>query len=427
MVSGGTVVTVPDRPVRTSHLARGMIAGGLPVVLAAGISLAVPLLGRIYLTPDAYAVWALVSTVVTMSIVLDFGAPAYVLRVIAIGGSGAKAIVRGAAASLIGSLVIGVLGAVAWRFYPIRSDISVAGAGMLLFVAAGAASGIRAILVVVTSALLAYGSRMQRGLIVLAQALLQLGLTWLLLARGVGVPSLVIATAASSGLTLVAAMLVLRRHPTTGFSLPRGEFRTFATSRTMVTMIGLALTQADRWILGIVASPGLLADYDTAVRLASIPRVVAINLALVLVADGARRAAQQQDLTELARKATRITVAAVLLSSVGSVVLVVALSMLSPHPSLVVGSWWMFAGMLVWFGVNAATAPATLMATGVGQPQEELRYLVPCLLITGICWGVGILVGSTTVMIYGAGVALGLTSLWFLLVRAPRVWAKAIG
>jgi O-antigen/teichoic acid export membrane protein len=422
-VSGGPVATVSDAPVRTASLARGMIAGGLPTVLAAGISLAVPLIGRVYLTSDAYAVWALASTVVTMSIVLDFGAPAYVLRVIAIGGSGAKAVVRGILASVAGSLVIGLVGALAWTVYPIRSDVSVAGAGMLLFIGAGAASAVRAVLVVVTSALLAYGSRLHRGLIVLAQALVQLGLTWLLLARGVGVTSLVIATAVSSGIALVAALLVLRRHQTGGDDLPAGEFRTFATSRTVVTMVGLALTQADRWVLGIVAGPGLLADYDTAVRLASIPRVVAINLALVLVADGARRAAQQHALSDLARKATRITVAAVLVSSVGSVVLMVVLSLLSAHSSLVVGSWWMFAGMLVWFGVNAATAPSTLMATGIGRPQEELRYLVPCLLATGICWGVGILVDSTAVMIYGAGAALGLTSLWFLLVRAPRVWA----
>ena len=232
----GPAPAVTEGTVRTSQLARGMIAGGLPTVLAAGISLAVPLIGRIYLTPDAYAVWALASTVVTMSIVLDFGAPAYVMRVIAIGGSGARAVVRGAAASVVGSVAIGVVGALAWTVYPIRSDISVPGAGVLLFVTAGAASGVRAVLVVVTSALLAYGSRLHRGLIVLAQALLQLGLTWLLLARGVGVTSLVIATAVSSAVALVAALLVLRRHPTHGDPLPPGEFRSFATNRTLVAI-----------------------------------------------------------------------------------------------------------------------------------------------------------------------------------------------
>ena len=146
-------------------------------------------------------------------------------------------------------------------------------------------------------------------------------------------------------------------------------------------------------------------EYFAPAVAAGIDLSVASRAHLAAVADGARRAAQQHALSDLARKATRITVVAVLVSSVGSVVLMIALSLLSAHSSLVVGSWWMFAGMLIWFGINAATAPSTLMATGVGRPQEELRYLVPCLVATGICWSVGILVGSTAVMIYGAGIA----------------------
>lgn len=415
-------MTAVDGRTGVRQLLAGMLTAGLPNLLAAALLISAPLLGRIYLSTEEYALWALVATVATVSLVLDFGAPAYVMRSIARGASASRAIRHGVLLSVGGSLGFGVLACVAWPFYVQVSGLQASDVNMRwLLLGAGIASGARAAFVVITSAQLALDDKVRRGVLILAQAALQVGLVWLLLDAGVGVASFVAAMLLSSLVSCAAALLLVRHvDPRLEGDVAPGELRAFVSYRTLATVLGMALTQGDRWVLGVVASPTTLANYDTAARLASVPRVIAINLSVVLVVEAATRAGAGPRLRTLHRRAVGIV----------GIAIAVALAVVAGSAAMLdtvlgfalIGSWPMFLGILAWYGANALTAPTTLIAAGTGRPQAELRYLVPCFALTVLVWGIGIWHQSSILMIYGAGAALGLTSLWFTFVDSRRLW-----
>lgn len=415
-------------------LIRRMLETGLPSIVASGILLMVPLVGRMYLDAAAYSTWALLSTVVTISIVIDFGAPAYVMRMISSGFGSGRAIIQGVLLSSGGSFAIGVAVALVWPLYSAQSGFALSGRdGVLLCLFAGGSSALRAALIVLTSALLAYRRNGTRGLLILTQAALQFALTWMFLATGLGVMSLVLGAAISASILMVPAAITVVRcasnHAVDANSQPKTvgttEFRRFASTKTLVTVIGLTLTQLDRWIVGGLADASLLETYDTVVRIASIPRVLAINLAFVLVAEGAKGSSRARDTYRLWIQSSRIVGVATLLASVGVVLVIYILDEFDSFGQEIIGSWGMLLAVLVWFGMNALTAPVSLITTGEGRPGQELYYLLPCAVLTLGAWTAGYVSGSAHILIYGAGAALAVTSAWFAFIRPPQLWKRA--
>ncbi|WP_157732694.1 lipopolysaccharide biosynthesis protein [Cellulomonas sp. PSBB021] len=397
-----------------------MFGAGAPNIIAAALLMVSPLVGQAYLSTDDYAVWALSATVVTISAVFDLGAPAYVARATVRGGSVSRALALGWGMTLGASAVVGAFASAVWPWYAERAgsvgdfDQQVAP----LFIAAAGASGIRGMFVVTASVLMAQGALKMRATLILAQAVAQLGILVAALRSGAGLWALCIAVG-STGLVawVVASWLAIRLGVESRGEISAPEARRFAGWRTVTALIGMLLTQGDRWAVGLVASPEVLGSYDIAARLASIPRVLAINFSVVLVVD-AVNSRVAGGVATLYRQSLRIVALMTALVTAGVLVVV---RVVEGHIGFVGRPDWVILGVIsVAYAVNACTAPATQMTAGLGEPQVELRYLLPCLVGTVALWTVGSLAGSPATMIIGSAASLAVTSAWFALRDVPR-------
>src|SRR6476646_4907806 len=66
-------------------MTRGLVTG-LPNLVASGLLIVLPLIGRLLLAPTQYATWVLMSTVLTVSLVVDFGSASWLIGLTARGG-----------------------------------------------------------------------------------------------------------------------------------------------------------------------------------------------------------------------------------------------------------------------------------------------------------------------------------------------------
>ncbi len=398
-----------------------MFGAGAPNVIAAALLMVSPIIGQAFLSEREYSVWALSATIVTISAVFDLGAPAYVARANATGASTAKSLAVGWAMTLGASLMVGAVATAVWPWYSQRAG-SVAGVDdgvAVLFLASAAASGVRGMFVVTSSGLLAQNALRMRGALVLGQAAAQVAVLIVALRAGLGLWALSLAVGSTGAVAWVAgSCYALARVRRARGPISLGEARRFAGWRTVSAIIGMLLTQGDRWAVGLVASPALLGSYDIAARIASIPRVLAINFSVILVVD-AVRATGGGHLGRLYRHSVRIVSVA---ASGATVVALVMVAVLQHHAAFLASLDWQVLGVIAAaYLANACTAPATQLAAGLGRPQIELRYLVPCAVGTGLSWSWGFAVHSPQTMIVGSALALALSSVWFAGRDVPRL------
>lgn len=430
---------VPGAPTVRRTLSN-MLVSGVPAIAASALMLLVPIVGKAYLDAESYAVWALASTVVTISLVLDFGAGAWATSVFASHGVPRSLgyLVRPVAITSAGCAVTGLVFAVLWHWYSmLDAFVDHADTGYGLMVAAGLAASVRAAFAVVCAACLGRALNAIRGWALLVQALLSLAVTVLLLHAGAGLYSYVIAVAASSLVVGAVAAWRLRTalvsEPASSRSegrsgLPGYSLKQFALTRGGVTVLGITLTQFDRWVVGAVGGSHLVASYDIAVRFASAPRLLAISLSTVLIADAARIRQSRTFLTALLRRSQWILGAAVIAGTAAMALALLVVSRLEPGDALLTGvPAGMLAAMFLWFGINGVTASTSLIAIGMGRPQFELIYLVPVVLVTVLCWAWSYHSGNADLAIYGAGAALALGSLGFLWLGPRLLIAKQRG
>lgn len=413
---------VPGSPTGHRSVVSHMFASGIPALAASGLVLLIPLSGRQFLTRAEYATWALLATVLTVSLVLDFGGPALILREESRSRLTRPLFIRAVGLSCLGSVGVAVIAAATWPMYSSGSSYAAPGMrGVYLFLICGAAGALRSAYV---SALTIFQARRRhavRGALLLGQAALQLVVTIVLLEAGAELWSLPAASIVSCILCLPMCMAVIRSLPPTTVSIDGGGLlRRFAAARFLVTVLGITLTQLDRWVIGIVGGSSFLANYDVNARIASVPRLIVISLAGVLVGEAARAGTSRSAVDQILARSTQLIAVTVVAGStlVWAVAYLASDIFQSERWST---TWYLFIPMLIWYGLNALTAPVSLVATGVGRPGEELRYLVPCVTTTVLGWLISILAHSPLGAVVAVGISLAVWSVMFVIDSSRRI------
>ncbi|OZC70064.1 hypothetical protein CH306_05785 [Rhodococcus sp. 15-725-2-2b] len=186
----------------------------------------------------------------------------------------------------------------------------------------------------------------------------------------------------------------------------------FMKTRLLVATLGLFITQLDRWGLGLIGNPSLLAKYDIATRFIMIPKIIIIALAAGLVADSSRLNDKSQGRLLLFRVQKLVIFATVPLLAAASVVAFLAQeTAIGAVPSLLVVTL-----VAVAHGSNCLTIAPVNILSGIGRPDFELRYLLPLACVVAISYGVGIISGNGMVQISIWAGAMVISSIWFSVV-----------
>lgn len=425
-VSGREAVTAAartDRPAHSGHAQ--LLRGGLPTILSSGVVAAVPIAGAIALSSAEYAVWALGATLSTVFVVLDFGVPSLAIKLASEKRLDAGTLRRLMALTAAPPLVLCALVMLAWPSYSAASGVGGASSALvyLTFAEIAVGTALRSVGVVYASVALGRDRMLRRAAILIVGAVVQLVATLVCLWAGAGFQSLGIGILAG-GVVQVAVGLALERHADPGAGREtevQQLVRLFMKSKGIATLLGVLITQFDRWAVGLATSPSTLAVYDIATRFALIPKIALVALGAGLVSQSSRAGslAATRALILRSQKMAAIfylgsglvlgAVAVVLLIGRGhpvALVLLITVAVTSAH------------------AVNSLTIPAGYVLSGLGRPDFELRYLRP---LAGVCLAAYVLGvvshdGTVLIALWTAGM-IGLS--WFFVRRSPRYVAES--
>lgn len=373
----------------TNSLWLRLAKGGGPAAGATAVMMLVPLLGRAYLDDNMYAAWSLIASVGTVGLLIDMGAPGLTVRLAALGEINKRRIAVLVAVSAMPSLVVGGVAAAVWPIYDSHSELGQVPHMQAMLGVTAVAGALRSALVVQASWALGNEYFLTRAAILAGQALLSIGTVWALLSTGAGISSYPLSSLLScSAVLLIVVLQRVLRVTVTGPRCARthykanqltvsfrSELAAFASTRGLAAILGLGLTQLDRWIVGAVATSSFLADYDLAARFAILPKTALLTLGLSFVHESSRR--------DSARSLKRLlktlynTSACILVLGCGMSALLMAAYLWAFRITTSDTYWWLYVVLLLSACLNALTAPGTLILAGLGQPKYELYYLIP--------------------------------------------------
>jgi len=391
-----------------------LIRVGAPLLLFSSVLVFLPILGRHFLTTEEYATWALLMTVISGAALFDLGATAYVQTVgygwalprrlywRAIGLSSA-----GAAAITALAWVIGWVWGAALSISTPPQEFG------QLIVVCGLAAALRNAWTVSMARLQIAQRFGVRTSAAVAQSVLQVVLCWALLASGVGLWALPLSLLVSSALGLAFGQAALALRPLAGSATKSAvPLVAFASWRTLAAMVAVLSSQADRWVLAAFAPASFVADYDFAVRMASVPFGVVASVSGGLIAESA--ALMSTDVRrELISRMTRHFAAILPVLSVLDALVLLCLSWFGVV-NLGIQVMGLFALALVWMGVNALTAPSTMSFVGAGKPQKELLYAVPATACSALGWAASAALDQPWLVPITTGLSLIGWSVWFI-------------
>lgn len=411
-------VTAPDRAARSGFAQ--LLRGGLPTIFSSGVVAAVPIAGAIALNAADYAVWALGATLSTVFVVLDFGVPSLAIKL-----SSEKRLDAGTLWRLMGltagpPLVLCGLVMIAWPYYSEASGVGGASSGLvyLTFGEIAVGTALRSIGVLYASVALGRNRMLRRAAILIVGAVVQLVATLVALAMDTGFQSLGIGILCG-GVVQVVVGVALERHAdpaATRETEVQQLVRLFMKSKGVATLLGVSITQFDRWAVGLATSPSTLAVYDIATRFAMIPKIALVALGAGLVAQSAQAGSLEATRT-LIRRSQKM--AAIFYLGAGLVLGAVAVVLLvgRGHPLTLV--LLITLAVTAAHAVNSLTIPAGYVLSGLGRPDFELRYLWP---LAGVCLtayvlGIWTHQGAVLITLWSAGMV-GLS--WFFVRRSTR-------
>jgi O-antigen/teichoic acid export membrane protein len=394
-----------------------LLKGGLPAIAASSFVAFVPIIGSAYLSVDDYAVWALAATLSTIFIVFDFGTPTLATKL-----AGSRDLDFRTAVTLCGlsaapPIALGAIAIAVWPAYSAAADLqadNLTAIHLILLVSVGGV--LRSIGVVYGAAALGRSHFLRRTAVLFLGGSIQLISTIAALEYGLGIMSLGIGTVAAGfaqfSVGIVAEGLRCRNDPRLDSAKSisvKNMIILFIRTRIVVAMLGLFITQLDRWSLGLVGDATLLARYDVATRFIMIPKIILIALGAGLVADSSRLRNAVDARLLLMRVQKLVTIAMIPLLIGASVVAFLAQELvLDVAPSLLI-----VALVALAHGANCMTiAPVNIMS-GVGRPDFELRYIVPLALFVLLSYGIGIVSGSGISQIVVWAIAMTALSAWF--------------
>jgi hypothetical protein len=159
------------------------------------------------------------------------------------------------------------------------------------------------------------------------------------------------------------------------------KWRQFVGLRTLSTVIGSLYLNADRWIIGALSGPALLAAYELAWRFAALPRFLVSNLVVRVGADASSLTQSDgQRLGALVRGATVIAGVAGSLSCLpvaAAYWIFVSFMGADPH-------WPIFVAMLMAFTVFGVATPLSISGAAVGNAWIDIPYALGALVTSGI-------------------------------------------
>lgn len=401
---------------------RRLLKGGLPAIASSGVVAVVPLSGVLFLDAKHYAVWALASTLSTVFVVFDFGTSALATKLAGSNSLSTKTMFHLLWISALPPAVLGVASILVWPVYARAAGLVYFPLDEAILLLALVAIGtlFRSVGVLFAAIALGRGHFGKRSAVLIAGALVQLAVTMAGLASDMGVMSL--------GAGIVAGGVVQAATATVLEALsPRATSQTvnareiiwrFVKSKGAITALGLCVTQFDRWAVGLVGDPGLLATYDVATRIATMPKIALIAIAAGLVAESAR-VTSVDSLSELLRRSQRWNTFAVLVAGLaaGFVTFFVIDFGLDPTLTILV---IVLAGLA--HSANGATIATSMILTGRGRPDLELRYVVPLAVTCIAAYALGVGLQSGAVLLGVWSLSMIAWSVWF--VQRSRVYVR---
>ncbi|WP_157647324.1 oligosaccharide flippase family protein [Actinomycetospora chiangmaiensis] len=426
---------IPWRPrvtAETVGLARTMALGALGPALTFVALFALPLGAAALLSTTEFAMWTVLSTITTISVTLDLGGTALVMARWRLERRG-PLLRRAAVLSGAGSVLVGVVAAIA--FVPFSRT---AAAAAFTFVEGLAAIGlvtvgctVRSAVTVLAQAALSDGRFRARTVLFTTQAFGAAVLALALAAVTGSAWALPLGWSAASTLTFAGGLVwtlrsdLLRGGPTVA-ALPDGAHRVsrFAWARTGETVLSSLLVQSDRWIVGALGGPHVLAAYEIAARLASMPKFLSFQLAPAVAGQAVESAVvarRPAEVRAVLRRGLAVCAAAMLAASVAFTV-GYPLAAAFTHVDVV---WPVFAAMLVAYFLYGLTSPVTVVGISVDRPAIDVPFLLLALVGAAAATAAAFATGDVAIYVVGNLAALTVGALWFFRYAPATVAARA--
>lgn len=413
--------SLPTTSAPSDRLAVRLLKGGLPGVAASAVNSFVPLLGSLFVSTSEYAVWALGATLATIFVVFDFGSPSLATKLASSEQLTRAVSVRLFLISMSPPLLLGLVSVLVWPIYSQHAGLALIPleqvALMFAMVAAGCA--LRGIGLVYAASALGAGRFTRRGVILIGGATVQVLATVVSLLYGLGINSLgmgiLCSGIAQASLGFLVEYRCLSRVAGGDFSAREINrlILLFLRAKGLVTLLGLGITQLDRWAVGLIGSPKLLAQYDIATRILVMPKVALVAVAVGLIAEGSRSKTRSETMSVLARSEKLLAVAAFAMLAPAVGIAMVMQSHIETAMSIAVLTGLVAVAHLA----NSFTIPSVFILTGLGRPDLELRYLVPLSLATIVVYCVSIASHSGSFFVFGWCLSMTALSLYFIAKR----------
>jgi O-antigen/teichoic acid export membrane protein len=408
-------------------LTRRLWGGAVGPLLSFVALFALPVLGAIALDDRDFAFWSLLSTIATVALTLDFGGVALVVARYFAEPRG-RLLLKSSALSASGALAIGIVACIIWIPYSHtemgRSIPAATAIAALLTMSVAAA--IRSVLTVVAQAALVASQLALRNVATAGHAFVAALITTALLFSTHSFWALPLGWLVSGVLVMCVvfpwAWRTRRSESAEAVIVQPFNWRQFAGLRTLSTIIAAVALNADRWIVGALGGPALLAAYELAWRFAVLPRFLVTNLVLRVGADVSSLCrSDQQRLAALLRGSTIIAAVAGSLSCVPVAVAYwafVSFTGTEPH-------WPIFLAMVAAFTVWSVATPLSLSGAAVGNAWLDIPYALGYLVASGVIAVVAAHFARPDIFIYGylAAVVIGV---FFFYLYAPALVRRGL-
>jgi O-antigen/teichoic acid export membrane protein len=377
----------------TERLRRGMVTTAVVQGLLVGPSLLLTIAGARVLSINEYALWALCFALGSAVVVIDGGAAALAQIARSEAMVSTHDLRRFLATSAISPVVVTALSAALW---PHITDIFVSrsiAVGVTLPILIGVGSLLRSWQNVANGILIAAHRERPRARAAIASGGIQVaGLV--LWSRDPTLHGLALVYALGALVGIAAVAPELRHHLGGTHRIGRGQ----RPRRTIVGILGMAVTQLDRFLVAAVTTPGGLAVYDLVARLASTLKFACIALATSLVGR-ARATRPGAGMEDLRLGAQRLLDRVAFAAFAGLIPLAPTVAALT-KPELAGEAFVVGLALAVGHGTHASTAVLSAMLSGRGRLGPEIGYL--CL--TVVVFGVMVPLGAAAAGVEGAAV-----------------------
>jgi O-antigen/teichoic acid export membrane protein len=391
---------------------QGNLIGFLPATL-------LPFFARYEIGATPYAMWALLATVGTVATTLDFGGST--LLAARLGHTRAGALYRRSLLlSLGGSALITALALALWLMLTALGRAPAeAVEGAVGVATMGLSTGLRSVINLDASVALVQRRYAMQTVVYASQAFGQAALAVALVLAGLGWWALPVSSCIAST-CVIASFYQWRRVQLRRLDSPRHRddenIRSFAVSRTTGGLLLLAITQGDRWLVGSIASHGLLAEYDLAARAAALPRFIVAAISNVVLPQRARREHSSPEAARLLYRRAQAVAASV--SGAVSLLVLFAALVAVPLARITWSAVGLVLLLLVGNGINALTVTGAMFVNAQLRPDRELPYLYLAGVVFVLVAAVAAVVpGGGSWSVYAAPAALTVGSLFFLFTK----------